>query len=30
MGLHTGTPTITAEGYVGIDVHRGARIAADA
>ena len=28
MGLHTGTPTIAAEGYVGIDVHRGARIAA--
>jgi predicted ATPase/class 3 adenylate cyclase len=28
MGLHTGTPTVTAEGYVGEDVHRGARIAA--
>src|SRR5262245_28713178 len=28
MGLHTGEPTVTAEGYVGIDVHRGARIAA--
>jgi predicted ATPase len=28
MGLHTGTPTLTAEGYVGEDVHRGARIAA--
>jgi len=28
MGLHTGTPTVTAEGYVGIDVHRGARVAA--
>jgi predicted ATPase/class 3 adenylate cyclase len=28
MGLHTGTPTTTAEGYVGEDVHRGARIAA--
>ena len=28
MGLHTGAPTVTAEGYVGIDVHRGARIAA--
>jgi predicted ATPase/class 3 adenylate cyclase len=28
MGLHTGTPTSTAEGYVGLDVHRGARIAA--
>src|SRR5579862_97743 len=28
MGLHTGAPTLTAEGYVGLDVHRGARIAA--
>lgn len=28
MGLHTGTPTRTAEGYVGLDVHLGARIAA--
>ena len=28
MGLHTGTPTVVAEGYVGIDVHRGARLAA--
>jgi predicted ATPase len=28
MGLHTGVPTTTAEGYVGLDVHRGARIAA--
>ena len=28
MGLHTGAPTLTAEGYVGIDVHRGARVAA--
>ena len=28
MGLHTGTPTLTAEGYVGVDVHRGARVAA--
>src|SRR5204863_9716379 len=28
MGLHTGTPTLTHEGYVGIDVHLGARIAA--
>ena len=27
MGIHTGTPTVTAEGYVGVDVHRGARIA---
>ena len=28
MGLHTGAPTVTEEGYVGEDVHRGARIAA--
>jgi predicted ATPase len=28
MGLHTGTPLLTAEGYVGADVHRAARIAA--
>jgi predicted ATPase len=28
MGLHTGTPELTLEGYVGIDVHRAARIAA--
>ena len=28
MGLHTGTPHLTDEGYVGIDVHRAARIAA--
>ena len=28
MGLHTGAPTVTAEGYVGVDVHRGARVAA--
>ena len=28
MGLHTGEPTVTSEGYVGIDVHRGARVAA--
>ncbi len=28
MGLHTGTPAATDEGYVGEDVHRGARIAA--
>src|SRR5262249_52549192 len=27
MGLHTGEPTRTDEGYVGIDVHRAARIA---
>ncbi|HLB19663.1 MAG TPA: adenylate/guanylate cyclase domain-containing protein, partial [Gaiellaceae bacterium] len=28
MGLHTGTPLVTDEGYVGSDVHRAARIAA--
>jgi predicted ATPase len=28
MGLHTGEPIRTDEGYVGIDVHRAARIAA--
>ncbi len=28
MGLHTGTPRLTDEGYVGADVHRAARIAA--
>ena len=28
MGLHTGTPLLTEEGYVGRDVHRAARIAA--
>ncbi len=27
MGLHTGEPQVTEEGYVGIDVHRAARIA---
>jgi predicted ATPase/class 3 adenylate cyclase len=27
-GLHTGTPLLTEEGYVGDDVHRAARIAA--
>jgi predicted ATPase len=27
MGLHTGEPLATEEGYVGIDVHRAARIA---
>ena len=26
MGLHTGEPTLTSEGYVGLDVHRTARI----
>jgi predicted ATPase len=28
MGLHTGEPTRTEEGWVGIDVHLGARVAA--
>jgi predicted ATPase/class 3 adenylate cyclase len=28
IGLHTGTPLVTNEGYVGADVHRAARIAA--
>jgi predicted ATPase len=28
MGVHTGEPTVSDEGYVGIDVHRAARIAA--
>jgi predicted ATPase/class 3 adenylate cyclase len=28
MGLHTGTPHLTEEGYVGQDVNKGARIAA--
>jgi predicted ATPase len=27
VGLHTGTPLVTDEGYVGPDVHKGARIA---
>jgi predicted ATPase/class 3 adenylate cyclase len=30
MGVHTGRPLLTGEGYVGIDVHRGARIGAAA
>jgi predicted ATPase/class 3 adenylate cyclase len=30
MGLHTGSPVLTDEGYVGLEVHRGARIAAAA
>jgi predicted ATPase len=30
MGLHTGRPHVSAEGYVGEDVHKGARIAASA
>src|SRR5213593_367262 len=28
MGLHTGEPRVSEEGYVGLDVHKGARIAA--
>jgi predicted ATPase/class 3 adenylate cyclase len=28
IGIHTGTPHLTDEGYVGSDVHRAARIAA--
>jgi predicted ATPase len=28
VGVHTGTPLLTDEGYVGVDVHRVARIAA--
>ena len=27
MGMHTGTPDVAEEGYVGVDVHRAARIA---
>jgi predicted ATPase/class 3 adenylate cyclase len=27
IGIHTGEPLVTVEGYVGIDVHRAARIA---
>ncbi len=30
IGIHTGEPLTTGEGYVGIDVHRAARIAAAA
>jgi predicted ATPase/class 3 adenylate cyclase len=30
MGIHTGEPERTDSGYVGMDVHRGARIAATA
>ena len=26
MGLHTGEPQLSSEGYVGLDVHRAARI----
>jgi predicted ATPase/class 3 adenylate cyclase len=28
VGIHTGTPHVDEEGYVGVDVHRAARIAA--
>jgi class 3 adenylate cyclase len=28
MGVHTGAPNLSAHGYVGIDVHKAARIAA--
>jgi predicted ATPase len=28
MGLHTGAPTLAGEGYVGVDLHRGARVGA--
>jgi predicted ATPase len=27
IGIHTGEPAVTADGYVGLDVNRGARIA---
>jgi predicted ATPase/class 3 adenylate cyclase len=30
IGIHTGEPALTDEGYVGLDVHRGARICAAA
>jgi predicted ATPase len=30
IGVHTGEPQLTDEGYVGLDLHRGARIAAAA
>jgi predicted ATPase/class 3 adenylate cyclase len=30
MGIHTGEPIVSDEGYVGVDVHRAARIAAAA
>jgi predicted ATPase len=28
IGVHTGEPQLTREGYVGLDVHRGARVCA--
>jgi predicted ATPase/class 3 adenylate cyclase len=30
MGIHTGEPVVTDEGYVGLDVHRAARICSTA
>jgi predicted ATPase/class 3 adenylate cyclase len=30
VGVHTGTPLLTEDGYVGLDVHRAARIASSA
>ena len=30
MGLHTGMPYVSGDGYVGVDVHKGARVAAAA
>ena len=30
IGLHTGTPLVTDEGYVGDDVHFAARVGASA
>jgi predicted ATPase/class 3 adenylate cyclase len=30
MGVHTGEPLVTDEGYIGVDVHRAARICAAA
>jgi class 3 adenylate cyclase len=30
IGLHTGEPSVTGEGYLGLDVHRAARICAAA
>jgi class 3 adenylate cyclase len=28
IGLHTGEPNLASEGYIGVDVHRAARISA--
>ena len=30
IGIHTGEPVVTGEGYIGVDVHRAARICASA